>query len=311
MGAAHARAYAAHPGVSLAAVCDRDRARGETVAAGHGVPWLDDHRRLIGQVEAVSVCVPTDAHYAVTADLLAAGIPVLLEKPIAARVAEARRLVRLSRREKVLLQIGHVERFNPAVSRLAGELVNPRFLEIHRLGPFKNRGIDVSVVTDLMIHDIDLVLELVPATVRRVDALGIAAFTRAADIATARLFFRNGVVANLTASRISDKSLRKVRVFEDDKYWSLDCERQALACYRKNPAGQWRRKAQPEVADLISRADTPVTRAQPLALEIASFIRAVETGDEPEVTGEDGLRALDLARRIEKCIRLGPATDAA
>jgi len=303
MGEGHIRAYARKPGVKLLFICDPDKIRGQRLAQGYSASWVPDYRRIVEQVDGASIAVPTNLHLAVASDFLKAGKPVLLEKPIAANVREAKELVSLSRRKKVPLQIGHIERFNPAIQKLAEKLKAPRYLEIHRLSPFKGRGIEVSVVSDLMIHDIDLVLDLVSAEIREIDALGLSVFTASADIATSRLAFTNGVVANLTASRISDKSMRKVRVFEDDKYWSLDCELQELSCYRKNPLGVWRKKEKPTLADLIFKEEIPVKKAEPLSLEIDSFLKVIREGGEPLVTGEKALKALEVAAKIEAKIK--------
>jgi len=310
MGAGHVRAYTRKKGVELIAVCDPNEVRGRVLAKEYGVRWLPDYQTILEErVDAVSVAVPTDLHCRVAADFLAEGIPVLLEKPIAATIEEGEALVRLSRKKAVPLQIGHIERFNPAVRKLSAELRTPKYLEIHRLGPFKGRGIEVSVVADLMIHDIDLVLDLVNSEmpgiteIADIRALGLSAFTETADIATARITFDNGVVANLTASRISDKSMRKVRVFEADRYWSLDCEHQELISYHKNPAGSWRKKERPTIEDLIVRETIPIEKAEPLSLEIDSFLKAVKSGEEPEVSGEDGVAALKVAFQIEERIK--------
>jgi predicted dehydrogenase len=302
MGEGHIRVYAQKPGVKLTAICDPDEARGKRLAQEYGTAWFADYRKSIPETDAASIAVPTNLHHRIAKDFLLAGKPILLEKPIAATAEEGEELVRISRQKNVPLQIGHVERFNPAVQRLAKELKTPKYLEIHRMGPFKGRGIEVSVVSDLMIHDIDLVLDLVNSEIKEVSALGLSAFTKSADIATSRLIFANGVVANLTASRISDQSLRKIRVFESDKYWSLDCERQELVCYRKNPDESWQTKERPGLTDLIIREPMAVEKAQTLSLEIDSFLKVVREGGEPIVTGTDGLAALKVALRIDSLI---------
>ncbi|HNQ34733.1 MAG TPA: Gfo/Idh/MocA family oxidoreductase [bacterium] len=302
MGSGHIRAYRACAGARLRYVCEPEEARGRSAAEAAGAGWAADYRQVIDQVDAVSVAVPTNLHFRVASDFLAAGKAVLLEKPIADRLEDAEALVRMSRERGAVLQVGHIERFNPAVRELRRRLRDPRYLEIHRLGTFKGRGVEVSVVSDLMIHDIDLALDLVDRPLLEVSALGMAAFTATPDIATGRLVFEGGRVANLTASRISDKSLRKVRVFEMDCYWSLDCEHRELVCYRKRPESDWRGKARPTLADLISREVLAVEAADPLQRELESFLTAVREGGQPEVTGEDGRRALEVALQIEKSI---------
>jgi predicted dehydrogenase len=309
MGEGHIRVYSRKPGVKLAAICDPDEARGRRLAKEYGTVWFADYREIIPEVDAASIAVPTNLHHLIAAEFLSAGKPILLEKPIASTAEEGEELVRISHQKNVPLQIGHVERFNPAVQRLAKELKTPKYLEIHRMGPFKGRGIEVSVVADLMIHDIDLVLDLVNSEIKEVSALGLSAFTKSADIATSRLIFANGVVANLTASRISDQSMRKIRVFESDKYWSLDCERQELVRYRKNPDESWQTKESPGLADLIIREPMAVEKAETLSLEIDSFLKIVKEGGEPIVTGNDGLAALKVALRIDSLIREGKTDD--
>jgi len=309
MGEGHIRVYSRKPGVKLAVICDPDEARGRRLAKEYGAAWFADYRKSIPEVDAASIAVPTNLHHRIATEFLLAGKPILLEKPIASTAEEGEELVRISRQKNVPLQIGHVERFNPAVQQLAKELKTPKYLEIHRMGPFKGRGIEVSVVADLMIHDIDLVLDLVNSEIKEVSALGLSAFTKSADIATSRLIFANGVVANLTASRISDQSMRKIRVFESDKYWSLDCERQELVCYRKNPDESWQTKESPGLADLIIREPMTVKKAETLNMEIDSFLKIVKEGGEPIVTGNDGLAALKVALRIDSIIKEGKTDD--
>ncbi len=299
MGEGHLRVYSRKPGVKLLFVCDPDKIRGERVAQKYQTTWVADYREIIGQVDAASIVVPTNLHFAVASDFLKSGKPVLLEKPIAVTLREAKELVSLSQKKGVPLQIGHIERFNPAVQKLAERMKEPMYLEIHRLSPFKGRGTEVSVVSDLMIHDIDLVLELVGGEIRKIEALGLSVFTPTADIATSRLTFSNGVVANLTASRISDKSMRKVRIFEKDRYWSLDCELQQLYCYRKNPSDAWRKKERPTLTDLIVKEEVPVQKAEPLSLEIDAFLEVVRNKSVPLVTGKKALKALEVATKIE------------
>jgi len=309
MGEGHIRVYSRKPGVKLAAICDPNEARGRQLAKEYGTTWFADYREIIPEISAASIAVPTNLHHRIAMEFLLAGKPILLEKPIAVTAEEGEELVRISRQKDVPLQIGHVERFNPAVQRLAKEMKTPKYLEIHRMGPFKGRGIEVSVVADLMIHDIDLVLDLVNSEIKEVSALGLSAFTKSADIATSRLIFANGVAANLTASRISEQNMRKIRVFESDKYWSLDCERQELVCYRKNPDESWQTKERPGLADLIVREPMAVEKAETLSLEIDSFLKIVKEGGKPIVTGNDGLAALKAALRIDFLIKEGKTND--
>ena len=294
LGKFHAEKYAAHPAVELIAVVDQDRARAEAVAAGLGVDALTDVSALRGRVDCASVAVPTVHHHAVAAALLDAGIDVLLEKPMASDVAEAKALLEASIRGRRILQIGHLERFNPALRPLDGKIKEPRFIECQRLAPFTERGTDVDVVFDLMIHDLDLILSMVPSSLRAVEAVGIPVLTESVDIANARLRFANGCIANVTASRVSLKRERKLRVFQQDAYFSIDFdERRARICHRL-PV--------PNGSPSLHFDEIETQPGDALAAEIDAFVRAVRDRSEPPVTGWDGLRALDLAHVIRESV---------
>jgi predicted dehydrogenase len=228
----------------------------------------------------------------VTAKLLAAGVHVLVEKPIAASLSEGRDMVAMAGRAGRVLAVGHTERHNPAVEALLAQSKDPRFIEVHRLGSFSPRSLDIDVVLDLMIHDLDVVASLVPSAIRSVDAVGVPVLTPRVDIANARLRFENGCVANLTASRVSQEKIRKLRVFERDRYVSLDYQTQEAVRYQLVAGGG--PGARPE----IRRDELEAPREEPLRLELRDFLQAVATGGQPKVTGQDGLRALDLALRV-------------
>jgi predicted dehydrogenase len=318
LGKAHARVYAGIPGVRLVAVVDPVRERAEEAARAHGAEVVDDLRALAGRIDAASVVVPTVSHEAVARVLLELGIPCLVEKPLAKTLEEAGRLVDLARRKGVPLQVGHIERFNPAVAALQGKIGPPRFAECHRLSPFKFRATDVDVVMDLMIHDIDILLHLVKSPVKRVEAVGIPVMSDRVDIANARLVFEGGCVANVTASRVSDKAMRKIRLFAPDAYASVDTMAGHAVIYRK-PADLPRRleealrdpavAAMKDPAALMARfIDVEEARgdgAEPLRRELEAFAACVRDGREPVVTGEHGRLAMAVAESVVKAIANG------
>lgn len=290
LGQHHARIFASLPEARLAAVVDRNPARASEVGARHGVPALSDHADLPRDIEAVSVAVPTSAHAPVVVDCLRRGWAVLVEKPMAATLAEAGRMARAAESAGRPLLVGHTERFNPVVRAARSRARDPRFIEAHRLGVFTARSTDVDVVLDLMIHDLDVVLSLVPSGVASIDSVGVHALTEKVDIANARIRFENGCVANLTASRISTDRVRKLRIFERDSYVSIDYARQeGLAYTLKRVTGQ-----RPEIA----REVLAVESEEPLVAELRSFARRVRGEDAPGVTAEEGLRALETALRV-------------
>ena len=278
------------PGARLAAVCDIDAARAEALAKRLGCRAVTDFRALIGEVDAASLAVPTSLHSSIGIALLRQGIHLLIEKPLAATLAQADALIRQTAQRRCILQVGHVERFNAAIRTAMGYLTHPRFIEVHRLSPYPFRGTDVSVVLDVMIHDLDLILALVRSPLRRLAALGVPVLSRSEDIANARVEFASGCVANLTASRISDETIRRIRVFQEDSYLSIDYKAQTVELAHKD-------------SRTIRRVNLPVNQRPPLQDELASFIRAVRTKRPPVVTGRDGRAALALALRIEQTMR--------
>ena len=294
LGRFHAEKYAAHAAAELVAVVDVDRARAEAVAMALGVEAVTDHRALVGRIDCASVAVPTRLHHAVAGDLLEAGVDVLVEKPLTTTVEEGKALLELAVRRERVLQVGHLERFNPAIRALEGVIREPRFIECHRLAPFSERGTDVDVVLDLMIHDLDVILSMMPSALRSVEAVGVPVLTASVDIANARLRFANGGIANLTASRVSLKRERKLRIFQPDAYLSVDYgERRVLIC---------RREPGPDGQPALSVEEREVPEADALGSEIDAFLRAVRARETPPVTGWDGLRALEVAHVIRESL---------
>jgi len=291
LGQHHARILAALPEARLLAVVDRDAGRASEIAARHGVTALTDHRDLRPDLDAVTVAVPTSDHADVAADCLRRGYAVLVEKPMAATVQEAERLLAAAGATRRTLVVGHTERFNPVVRAAAARVRDARFIEAHRLGVFSDRSTDVDVVLDLMIHDLDIVLSLVRSEIAALDAVGVAALTDKTDIANARLRFENGCVANLTASRISADKVRKLRIFERDAYLSVDYARQEGLLYSLHRAPGARRP------DIV-RETLPVAPEEPLLAELRSFLQRVRGAEVPVVTGAEGLAALRVAFRI-------------
>ena len=293
-GSLHAAKYAALPAARLVGVADIDEGRAREVGERHQVPAVTDYRDLLGRVRCVSIAVPTQQHYPVARDFLAAGVDVLVEKPIASTVSDGAKLVELARENGCILQVGHLERFNPIVRRLTDFISAPRFIECHRLAPFTTRGTDVDVVLDLMIHDIDVMSSLVAAPVSSIDATGVAVLTDKPDIANARIRFEDGCVANVTASRVSIKRERKIRFFQPDAYISLDYDAKTAQVYRMEDRSLgWEGIRGHPIA--TENGDALLDQAE-------SFLESVAARRDPVVTGEDGLRALDIASRVSRRI---------
>lgn len=290
LGRYHAQKYAALEDVDLVAVVDENLARAEEAAREHGCRAVADFRAILGDVDLVSVVVPTERHYAVARSCLEAGVHILVEKPVTRTLDEAEELIRIAAAGKRIFQVGHVERFNPAVLALREVLREPLFIESYRLASFKPRGTDVDVVLDLMIHDIDIILNLVQSEIADVRPTGIPVLTDEVDIGHARLEFANGCVANVTASRVSDKSLRKVRVFQHDAYLSIDLHNPKFVC--------WRRLRDGSGAPRLVSEEKGFPPADLLLDEVRAFVRAVRDGTPPVVSGADGKRALEVALRI-------------
>ena len=292
LGSRHAHIYAAMPGVRLAAVCDIDPTRATPLARELGCEACTSSAELLGKVDAISLAVPTTLHGRMGLEFLRHGIHLLIEKPIATTLAEADALIRTAKRRGCILQIGHVERFNAAMHAAKGLLTHPRFIEVHRLSPYPQRGTDVSVVLDVMIHDLDLILWLVRAPATRIDAIGVPVLSPSEDIANARVAFKNGCIANLTASRISDESILRIRVFQEDSYLAIDYKAQTVELATKR-------------GHAIERVHLPVNQRPPLQDELAAFVQSVMAKRQPAVSGSDGRAALALALRIEQAMRRG------
>jgi predicted dehydrogenase len=292
LGRFHAQKYAGLPNSQLVGIADPSAAARTAITAELGVPAHADYRSLLGSVDAVSIVTPTASHYEVAKAFLDAGASVLVEKPMTVTAAEGEELIAVAARGSRILQVGHLERFNAAVLAVQPALTVPRFIESARLAPFKHRGTDVNVVLDLMIHDIDLILSIVRSPVVSVDAIGSSVFSKEIDIANARLRFANGCVANATASRVSLKTERKLRLFQDDAYMSLDLQQKILTIIRRGVGVG--ADGMPQVAI----EENTYEQGDALKSEIEAFLEAVTTGRPPPVSGEDGLLALPTALSI-------------
>jgi len=291
LGKFHAEKYASLDDCELVAVVDINEQAAKEVADKHGAKALTDYTSLLGNVDAVSIVVPTSLHHSVSCDFLNAGAHVLVEKPITVTVEEADELIAIAKDKNVILQVGHLERFNPAVMGLDKE-EKPLFIEAHRLAPFNPRANDVSVVLDLMIHDIDIILALIDSDIDRIDASGTAVLTQGTDIANARLTFKNGCVANVTASRISMKMERKMRMFRPCSYISVDFQNKVLTKHKTGDKEMF-----PGVPEIVSEEST-FDGGDALLEEIKHFIDCIKTGANPLVSGEAGRRALKTAIQI-------------
>ncbi|MBI5787944.1 MAG: Gfo/Idh/MocA family oxidoreductase [Candidatus Schekmanbacteria bacterium] len=299
LGQHHARVYSALPDTALVGVVDIDRSRAEVIARRYNTQAYTDYNSLLGKVDAVSVVVPTVSHYEVVKDFLNWGIDVLVEKPFTQHLTEAEELRDLAASRKLTLQVGHSERFNPAVKVFRQQITNPLYIEVHRLGPFGSRGLDVDVVLDLMIHDLDIILDIVPSPIRHIHASGVPVLSRQVDIASTRLEFENGCVANITCSRVSAEGMRKMRVFQPAKYISLDYMNQQVSTYNlvpeNNQDAAWRNFS-------LEKAQLDVAPQEPLREELESFAQCVINRTRPLVSAEEGYRALKLALDIKERI---------
>jgi predicted dehydrogenase len=296
LGQHHARIYSQMDTAELVGVFDIQAARAAEIAGRHATHAFSSLAELALACEAASVVVPTDHHCPTSLQLMEHGVHLLVEKPIAATTDEAERMVRMARQRNILLQVGHVERFNPVMRFLEDNLTRPRFIEVTRLGTYPPprpsgvpRGTEVSVVLDLMIHDLEIILHLVRSPLRDLHAIGIPVLSPTEDIANVRLSFQNGAVANVSASRISQERMRKIRVFQEDSYLSLDYMNQTGQLCRKTATG-------------IQAEAVPIEKGEPLADELASFIQCVSSRGQPLVTGEHAADALHLA--VDICTRM-------
>ncbi len=299
LGQHHTRIYGELDEAELVGVYDVDQARAQSIATKNGTHAFATMDELADAVEAVSVVVPTDLHRDVAGQLIERDVHVLIEKPIATTTAEAEELVALAKAHHVIVQVGHVERFNPVLSYLEKAAKNPRFIEAHRLASYPPpreglhpRGTEVSVILDLMIHDLEVILHLVGSKVKDIHAVGVPVLSPTEDIANVRLAFENGCVANVTASRVSPERMRKIRVFMEDTYISLDYQKQEGELYRKKGFA-------------IDREDVPIEKGEPLANQLRAFVACVALRDQPVVSGEHGAEALTLAVDIIHRLREG------
>ncbi len=306
LGSLHAKMFRDIPSAQLAGVTDIDRARTQSIAGELGVPAIASADELLSSVDAVSIATPTSSHHRVAEEALKRGIHVFIEKPITTTIDEARSLIAAAKKGGLLVQVGHIERFNPALLALEKYDLKPMFIESHRLAQFNPRGTDVAVVLDLMIHDIDIILSLVRSPVKSIEANGVAVVSESIDIANARLQFENGCVANVTASRISQKKMRKIRMFQPDAYISVDFLDGVAEVFRLVDEGDPSAKAtmmlgaieKGSVKRNIVYEQPEIREVNPLKYELEQFVDAVRTNRPPLVTGEDGLRALEIAHDI-------------
>jgi len=294
IGSNHARLYAEIPSAEFVAVYDIDPLRAAAIGKKYGVTAAGSLEQLAEMIDAASVATPTSSHYQVARPLLNQGKHLLIEKPITDNTKHAGELAELAARNQLILQVGHVERFNPALSALEALLTHPRFIEAHRLSPYPERSTDIGVVLDLMIHDLEVILHLVRSPVQSIDAVGVPVLSASEDIANARLRFENGCVANITSSRISPERMRKIRVFQEDAYLSLDYQNQSGEIYRR-------------AGNRIVREKVEVEREEPLKRELTSFIECASTGREPRVSGFQATAALELAVKITEHLAVGRA----
>jgi predicted dehydrogenase len=291
LGKFHAEKYASLENCELVAIVDTNQQVAKDVADKFGAQALTEYDSLLGKVDAVSIVVPTSLHYAISKDFLNAGSHVLVEKPITVTVEEADELIAIAKQKNVILQVGHLERFNPAIMGLDKE-EKPLFIEAHRLAPFNPRANDVSVVLDLMIHDIDIILALIDSDIQRIDASGTAVLTQGVDIANARLTFKNGCVANVTASRISMKMERKMRMFRPCSYISVDFQNKVLTKHRTGDKEMF-----PGVPEIVTE-ESVFESGDALLEEIKHFVKCIQMGNNPLVSGEAGRCALATAIEI-------------
>ncbi len=289
LGSIHARIYKQIPGCTLVGVCDTNPANLKAVSGSLRVPGYSDYRELFGKVDAASIAVPTRLHHQVARDFLEHNIHLLVEKPFTVSLAEADDLIKSAQENNLILQVGHIERFNSAFCATQKIIKNPKFIECHRLSTFPNRSLDVGAVLDIMIHDIDIVLGLVDSKLKRVESVGVNVLTPFEDIANARLTFENGCIANLTASRVSDEVMRKIRIFQEYTYISLYYKNAEASVYRR-------------VQGKITKERLPIEKEQPLQKELASFIDCVLNKKTPIVSGPVAREALAVALEIQEQI---------
>jgi len=291
IGSNHARLYSELPSVEFTSIYDLDAIRANTIGKKYDLIPAKSLEQFAEMIDAASIATPTSTHHKVAHALLSRGKHLLIEKPITENTRDASELAELAARERLVLQVGHVERFNPVLSALEARLTHPRFIEAHRLSPYPERSTDIGVVLDLMIHDLEIILHLVRSPVQSIDAVGVPVLSKGEDIANARLRFESGCIANITSSRISPERMRKIRVFQEDAYLSLDYQSQSGEIYRR-------------VDGRITRDKVAVEREEPLKRQLMSFAECARTGNAPRVSGFQATAALELAVEITKRIQL-------
>jgi len=289
LGSVHAKIYSELVGIELVGLCDTDNNKLSKISKELGVEGFKDYHQLLGKADAVSIVVPTKDHYSISKDFLESGTHLLIEKPITQTVEEADRLLNIAKSRNLTLAVGHVERFNAAIEAILKIKGDIKFVECHRLGPFSPRIKDVGVVLDLMIHDIDILLWLIKSPIKSIEAVGVKILTQHEDIANARIVFENGAVCNITASRVTEKAMRKIRIFQPNAYISLDYIQQDAVIYTKN------------LGRIVSK-QIDIKKEKPLQKEIASFLDCVQTGKKPLASGEEGRQALSVALEVLKKI---------
>lgn len=289
LGSIHAKIYKQIPSCSLTGVCDTNPANLKSASGALKVPGYSDYRQLFGKIDAASIAVPTLLHHQIARDLLEENIHLLVEKPFTVDLGQADNLIEIAKERNLTLQVGHIERFNSAFCATQKIIKNPKFIECHRLSSFPNRSLDVGAVLDIMIHDIDIVLGLVNSPLEKVESVGVNVLTQFEDIANARLTFKNGCIANLTASRVSDEMMRKIRIFQEDAYISLNYKDAEASVYRRSQGK-------------ITKERLPIEKEQPLQKELASFVDCVINKKEPLVCGRVAREALAVALEIQNQI---------
>ena len=313
LGKEHARIYSEIPEVNLVGIVDINKDTGEAVAQRCNTKYYSSFKEILNKVNAASVVVPTRFHYEITKELLKNGIHVLVEKPMTGTVSEAEDLIKLSKETSTILQPGYIERFNPAIEAIQKLDVSLKFIECHRLSPFTFRSADIGVVLDLMIHDIDIILDLSKSKVKKIDAVGVSVISDKEDIANARIQFENGCVANITASRVSFEPMRKIRLFSENSYISLDYHKQEAIIYKKSPeltpksiitentdVSTIKDLKNFVFGDLLKIERIKMNNQEPLRKELESFVSCVNNGKQPVVSGEDGIKAIKVATIIKE-----------
>ena len=290
LGYHHARVLKSMKGVDLVSICDNDRNNRGKACRDFKVIGVSDYRDVVGDVDCVSIAVPTVNHYQLAKYFLNSGKDIFIEKPICTTVSQAKKLIELARENRKILQVGHIERFNPAMLAAEKYIKKPLFIESHRISAFKTRVKDIGVVLDLMVHDIDIILQLTGSKIKKIDATGIPVLTGFEDIANARIVFESGCIANITVSRISFKNMRKLRIFQKNAYISVDFTGPEVDIFEKK-------------GKEINRVDCRIVKTEPLFNELESFISTVRNRRKPKVTGEHGKNALEIAVKVTRMIK--------